>query len=145
MTQTLNSNLQKLLILHEGKKNKPYTDTVGKLTIGCGRNLTDRGISDSEMSFMLSNDIDDVNRVFRNNFPRWNLSEPRQLVILDMLFNLGINRFLGFRKMMDAITAGDYNRAADEMLFSSWHTQVGARAERLAEMMRTGNLPKELM
>ena len=145
MSQTLNSNLQKLLILHEGKKLKPYTDTVGKVTIGVGRNLDDRGISDGECALMLSNDIDIVLRAYRNNFPKWkDFNETRQLVILDMLFNMGINRFLGFKKMIDALNAGDFAKASQEMLDSTWSKQVGSRAVRLSNMMRTGTLTDDI-
>jgi lysozyme len=45
---------------HEGLRLRlrAYRDTVGKLTIGYGRNLDDRGISEDEAGFMLDNDID---------------------------------------------------------------------------------------
>lgn len=145
MNQALNSNLQKLLILHEGKVNKPYNDIVGKITIGVGRNLTDRGISDGECALMLSNDIDIVFKAFKNNFPTWStFDEVRQLVVLDMLYNMGINRFLGFKNMIDALNSKDFSLAAKEMLSSKWAGQVSSRASRLVEMMKTGNLPQEL-
>lgn len=141
----LNANLQKLLVLHEGKKLKPYTDTVGKVTIGVGRNLDDRGISEGECAIMLSNDIDIVLKQFKNNFPQLsNLCDVRKLVMLDMIFNVGINRFLGFKKTIDAINNNDFEKASQEMLDSTWAKQVGARAKRLSEMMRSGKLPLEL-
>ena len=43
------------LRLHEGVEHMPYKDTVGKLTIGVGRNLDDRGLSDDEIDYILSN------------------------------------------------------------------------------------------
>lgn len=140
-----NANLQKLLTLHEGKVNKPYNDIVGKITIGVGRNLTDRGISEGEVALMLSNDIDIVKRQFKNNFPAWDkFDDVRKLVIMDMLFNMGINRFLGFKKMIDALNSSDFKFAASEMLNSKWAGQVVGRAFRLAEMMKTGNLPTDI-
>lgn len=141
----LNANLQKLLILHEGKKLKPYVDTVGKTTLGVGRNISDRGISEGECAIMLSNDIDIVLKQFKNNFPQLsNLCDVRKLVMLDMIFNVGINRFLGFKKTIDAINNNDFEKASQEMLDSTWAKQVGARAKRLSEMMRSGKLPLEL-
>jgi lysozyme len=137
-----NSNLQKLLILHEGKVNKPYVDTFGKITIGVGRNLTDRGVSDSETALMLSNDTDLVIKQFKNNFPFWDtLSEVRKLVVMDMIFNVGINRFLGFKKMIDAIHGKDFLLDSKEMLDSTWAKQVGGRSLRLSEMMKSDKLP----
>lgn len=145
MSNELISNLQRLLILHEGKKLKPYVDTVGKITIGVGRNLTDRGISEGECALLLSNDIDIVMKQFNNNFPNWKqFDDVRKLVILDMLFNLGLNRFLGFKNMIDALNTKDFNKAASEMLNSRWAEQVGDRAKRLSIMMRDGILPDEL-
>ncbi len=55
-----------------------------------------------------------------------------------MAFNLGMAGLLKFQKMITAIGCMDYGGAADEMLDSRWARQVGRRAQRLAEMMRTG-------
>ena len=49
--------LIRLIEDHEGRRSHIYTDTVGKLTIGVGRNLTDRGLSDDEIDYLLANDI----------------------------------------------------------------------------------------
>ena len=55
-----------------------------------------------------------------------------------MCFNLGETKLLKFEKMIKALNAKDYNRAANEMLSSKWSKQVPLRAERLAEIMREG-------
>ena len=49
-----------MLKRHEGLRLKPYQDTIGKLTIGYGRNLDDRGISKEEAEYLLRNDISRV-------------------------------------------------------------------------------------
>jgi lysozyme len=124
---------------HEGVRLKPYKDTVGKTTIGCGRNLTDRGISDAEMHFLLANDIDLVIKQLDGALPWWRgLDEVRQLVLADMCFNLGLGGLLGFHSTLQDIRDGDYKNAALGMRASKWFRQVGRRAERLARMMETG-------
>ena len=49
--------LKDMLIRHEGLKLKPYLCTAGKLTIGVGRNIQDRGITYQEAMMLLENDI----------------------------------------------------------------------------------------
>ena len=66
------------------------------------------------------------------------LDGVRRAVITDMLFNLGLNRFLGFKKLMVAVRIEDWETASKEMLDSKWAKQVKSRAIKLAEMMKTG-------
>lgn len=127
------------LIVDEGLKLKPYTDSVGKLTIGVGRNLNDTGISESEARQLLANDIERTAKSLDTAFPFWRtLSENRQEVIANMAFNMGTARLLDFKNMIHALQASDYLGAAREMLNSEWARQVKGRATRLAETMRNG-------
>lgn len=121
----------------EGNRLKPYRDSVGKLTIGIGRNLDDVGISKGEAYHMVHNDIERTVADVEHHFPWWTrLDDIRQHVILNMAFNMGIKRLLGFKKMLAACEAGRYGEAAREMLASAWAGQVGPRATRLASEMR---------
>lgn len=125
------------LVRDEGLSLRLYKDTVGKLTIGIGRNLDDVGISKDEAYLMLDNDIQRTSDSLDKNLPWWKtLDEVRQRVILNMAFNMGINSLLGFKNTLAAIQAGRYNDAADGMLDSKWAQQTGQRAQRLADMMR---------
>ena len=132
--------LTEMLLEHEGLRLKPYTDTTGHLTIGVGRNLTDVGISRSEALLMLQNDIEESIITMEQFTWFLKLDEIRKLVILDMLFNMGLSRLLGFHRMIRAIELRQYGKAADEMLDSTWAQQVKGRAIQLAQMMRTGDL-----
>lgn len=116
----------------------PYRDSVGLLTIGYGRNIDERGISQEEADYMLSNDI--ANSIKEaHGFPWYaGLDEPRQAVICNMIFNIGLNRFKGFKKTIEYIENGDFDEAATEMLDSKWASQVGKRATRLSSIMKTG-------
>ncbi|WP_338862993.1 lysozyme [Mycetohabitans rhizoxinica] len=122
----------------EGRRLKPYLDTVGKTTIGVGRNLTDVGIADRECDLLLENDVRRSVTWLDRHLPWWrNLDAVRQRVIINMAFNLG-GKLLTFASTLAAMQRGDYAAAADGMLASKWAMQVGARAQRLATMMRTG-------
>lgn len=132
-------NLRRQLMRHEGLRLKPYRCTAGKLTIGYGRNLDDRGISSLEAAAMLDADIRQTVEECVAVFAWFNyLDTVRQDVVANMVFNLGIPKFMRFKNLIAALRAQDYRRAADEMLDSKWAQQVGARAEELAKQMRTG-------
>ena len=135
-------NLQSLweqLIQHEGLRLKPYQCSAGKLTIGIGRNIEDVGITEEEAMVLLGNDISRVVSELDQNIPAFaNLNQIRQRVLIDMCFNLGISRLLKFRRMLAALDAGDFSKAADEMMDSRWARQVGKRADNLKQMMKTG-------
>ena len=126
------------LIQEEGLRLKPYQDTVGKWTIGIGRNLTDRGISESEAYTMLHNDIRECEARLDMNLPFWRqLSDIRQRVLVDMCFNLGIQGLLDFHNTLNALANSNYQGTANGMRASKWAEQVGKRAERLARMMES--------
>jgi lysozyme len=126
------------LVKHEGFSNKPYTDTVGKITIGVGRNLSDKGISDAEAQMLLANDIDECVDDLATFAWLKTLNPVRQRVLLDMRFNLGPNRLREFKRTLALIEAGEFTKAAEAMLASKWATQVGRRATTLSRMMATG-------
>jgi len=66
------------------------------------------------------------------------LDEVRQAVLVDMGYNLGIDGLLKFKRTLGSVESGNYANAAIQMLESKWATQVGHRAERLSDMMETG-------
>jgi lysozyme len=140
MTETLMNRIKAQLVRHEGLRLKPYRCTAGKLTIGIGRNLDDRGISQKEAYAMLERDILDFEQQLLNEIPEvYNkLDEVRQSVLLNMCFNLGIKGLLEFKNTLAFIDAGDWERAANGMLASKWAKQVGRRAIELSELMRKG-------
>lgn len=141
MTADMKAKLKQLLIKHEDKRNFPYYDTVGKITIGIGYNLTDRGVSDEWINEQYEQDVSYFYQSLTNDFPWFrDLSEPRQMVLIDMAF-MGYKKLLGFKKMLAALARHDYLKAADEMLDSKWATQVKGRADELAGIMESGELP----
>ncbi|MGL4225940.1 MAG: glycoside hydrolase family protein [Vibrio sp.] len=128
----------KLIKKHEGLRLTPYRCSNQKLTIGYGRNLQDNGITIEEAENMLQHDLSNTIREAESLPFFSSLNEPRQAVIVDMIFNLGLPRFTMFKKMISAIEGKHWHLAADEMLNSRWARQVGNRSKTLSEMMRVG-------
>lgn len=141
MTPESRQKLRGLLTAHEGCKLFPYTDTTGNLSIGIGRCLTTRGISNTEAFYLLDDDIS----YFYGKLLHYcdffvKLNENRQLALIDMCFNIGLQGFLNFTKMISALERGDYEEASNEMINSKWAEQVGERATCLANIIRTGEI-----
>ncbi len=137
----LNRIMAEQLLKHEGLQLKPYHCPAGKLTIGIGRNLEERGISEKEAHFLLDNDIaeaiTDLQTIF-NMAPAFNeFTENVQRVLIDMHFNLGASGFRSFKKMIKAVKDKNFTLAAKEMQDSKWFHQVGVRGETLVKMMET--------
>jgi lysozyme len=141
MTPEGKQKLKTLLVKHEEYRQFPYSDTTGHLTVGIGRNLVDRGVSITEAYYLLDDDI----FYFSNKLTLFlkffqSLNEARQIALIDMCFNIGVQGLLGFTQMMLALESGDYQRASQEMLNSKWATQVGDRATCLANIILTGEI-----
>lgn len=124
------------LIVDEDKRNFLYPDTVGKWTIGIGRNIEDNGLSDGEVDYLFRNDVLRVTKELDDNLPWWrNLSEVRQRVVFNMCFNMGITKYLKFKNTLKAIQEARWGDAKIGMIKSKWHKDVGQRAIRLEYMM----------
>ena len=135
----------------EGFRSKPYMDCCGqywrecrcdvkgRLTIGYGRNLDDVGLTQLEAEVLLDHDVVNAEQEAIKSFDWYpTLSEARQRVVANMIFNLGIGKFRGFGATIAAIKAKDFTKASMQMLASRWAGQVGSRAARLARQMRDG-------
>lgn len=122
----------------EGLQLEPYIDTVGKLTIGVGRNLSDCGIRLDEAELMFQNDLKQT--IGELEQLSWFRGQPPGVrnALINMNFNLGITKLNGFKKMIAALQAKDYTTAALEALDSRWANQVHKRANDIAVMIRAG-------
>lgn len=126
------------LIQDEGRKPRIYLDSRAKWTIGIGRNLSDRDVSDAVINLMLEEDIAIAEHDARTFAWFADLNSVRQRVILNLIFNLGLSKFSLFPKLIHALAVNDYETAANEMKASKWATDVKDRATRLIAEMRTG-------
>ena len=153
-------NFVNKLIAHEGLRLQVYQDTLGIDTIGIGRNLEDRGITDEELDWMdmpsmdavyehgiseadamylAQNDVQIVEEELLRAHPCVeDLDAVRQLVVMDMAFNMGVPRLCKFKKMWNAIHENKFDIAAKEMLDSRWAIQVKSRAVKLSNAMHNG-------
>lgn len=139
MTPDARLQLRKDVMLAEGFRSKPYRDTVNVLTIGFGRNLDHVGISKLEAEVLLDHDLAAAEMQCKDAFPWFMaLNDARQRAVVEMVFNLGLAGFSGFKRTIAAIVSHRYTDAASHLLESKWAGQVGARAHRIAETMRRG-------
>ena len=136
------SQLLDMLMKHEGVETHAYTDTVGKLTIGVGRNIDPvggLGLSKKEIAYLLQNDVDRVEQELVNSIP-WveHIEWERMDALVNICFNLGLPRFLKFKKALAAAEDQNWELCADEFMDSRWSSQVGQRAVKLTTLLRTG-------
>jgi lysozyme len=125
----------------EGVRYAPYDDTMGIQTVGVGHNMK-CPLTDAQVDALLAADVDAVRKALDARLPWWSgLDDVRQRVLCNMAFNLGVAGLLGFKNTLAAVQAGRYADAAQGMATSAWARQVGARAARLVQAMRTGVMP----
>lgn len=144
MTPDAREYLRRHLLADEGLRLKPYKDTVGKLTIGVGRNLSDVGISAVEANILLDSDMERAWSDLVKRFP-WvlRLTEARQAALTNLTFNLGIAGLAKFVNTMGAMQRGAYSTAANGLRRSLWYQQVQrTRSERIIRMVITGEFPE---
>ena len=123
---------------HEGFRKFPYKDTVGKLTIGHGWNLEDRGIDEFEAELILRFQLLEIESQLKM-FSWFNKqNRVRKDALIDMAFNLGLNGLLKFHNMIRALEREDFTRAKAEALDSKWARQVGVRADTISSMLESG-------
>lgn len=159
------------LIVDEGLKLFPYRCTVGKLSIGIGRNLDDnwftndelffigikektkediikrlyeKGITREDALYLCENDVDNVIKQLKKNFFVWYdlAPEPIQRACCNVCFNIGINRFMGFKKTISLLKEKKWEEASKEILNSKWASQVGLRSTRIANLIKQAINPK---
>ena len=139
--------LRKELEIDEGVVNEIYLDHLGYPTFGIGHLVTESdpesgqkvgtAVSDERVRSAFETDvvsvIDDCNKLY-DDFDE--LPEEVQLIIANMMFNMGRTRLSKFRGMKRGVDNKDWNAAADEMVDSRWYRQVTNRADRLVQRMR---------
>jgi lysozyme len=120
---------------HKGRRAFSYYDSVGKISIGIGRKLADRGLSDNEISLLLLNDMRLSRKICQQLLVNFDSIAPtRQAALLSMAFNLGAPRSGKFHNMRAAIAADEWRLAA--ALCSKWTRQLPARAAEIAALLR---------
>ena len=140
--------LREELTEDEGCKYEIYLDHLGYPTFGIGHLVRDddpehgeevgTSISEDRVIEAFESDIEtvlsDCNKLY-SDFE--DLPEEAQLIIANMMFNLGYPRLSKFKGMKRGVDSQDWDTAADEMVDSRWYKQVTNRANRLVERMRS--------
>jgi len=106
--------IKKRLIDFESMELKMYFCKSNKPTIGVGRNLLDNGITEEEAMYIKA-----------------------QYVCIDVVFNMGINTWMSFRKTRAYMEMGDFEKAGIELLDSKYAEQVGRRALFNSEQLKS--------
>ena len=142
--------LEQELRRDEGVRFSPYKDTMGIMTVGIGHNLQAKPLHNvtypltpDQVSAIFQYDVKEAVDNLNQHLPWWgHMDEVRQRVLVNMCFNLGMEKLLTFKNTLMFMSLGNYSQAAANMQQSAWYTQVGQRAVRLVQAMKTGIIPQ---
>lgn len=135
----LSDNFVEMVKFHEGYRKNVYKDTVGKQTIGYGWNIDDTPIYREVAELQLRMKLEECEREVSKAIDFFgNLTRPRQEVLIEMCFNLGLAGLLGFKNTLKLIGESKHEEAASQMLKSKWAEQVGQRARTLSAKYAKG-------
>ena len=144
-----------IIAFEEGYKRRPYLDTEGYPTVGYGLKIgykdqplddfkgfpcMPRPIAKAWMEFHVEEAVSDMHDVM-SIYNAWHLRDySRNAILTSMAYQLGIVGLAKFVKFLAAMEAKEYDRAAEEMLDSLWAKQTPNRANRHADVIRTGDV-----
>ena len=128
----------------EGFRSNLYTDSEGYRTIGIGFCLDKAPLPEPVALYWCGYILDNLRRRLETNpsigQTYQQLNEPRQWAVCNMSYQIGVAGVCDFLNMWAALDVEDYSKAAAEALDSVWAHQTKARAQRIAEIIRTGKL-----
>lgn len=126
-----------------------YRDTLGHWTIGYGHELAaavdwdGHEITQDCADTLLMHDIAEA-QGDATSLSEWHLLDTpcRKNALVELVFNMGLGRWLGFRFCRAALAEQNWKEASAQLLDSSWAIQVGKnRSQRLAQYFLTGQYP----
>jgi len=145
------SQIIQILNFEEGFRSRPYIDSLGYPTVGVGFLIGPKGAALSNYTFSLSKNVSDVwlEEIISNVTAQMNADKiiypalrqcnpPRSDILASMSYQLGVSGLAAFKNTLAMIAAGNFSGAAAGMLNSLWARQTPQRAQRHAEVMRTG-------
>ena len=139
MDRFFSQDLMEMIKRHEGFRQYVYKCTSGKLTIGYGHNLDDRGISSSIARELLKEDIGIATKDCFVLFSDFHLlSNNVKMALIDMSFQLGLNRLKKFKKMIKFIGKNNFIKASREAKDSKWFRQSGDRGKEIVKLLKKG-------
>lgn len=141
-------NVEDLLMYEEGYRPTAYYCSEGYPTIGIGTVLGPKDTPLKYYTLTVTKTVakaflrEEINRLIDilRQYPWFSsCNEARKAVLISMAYQMGDKGLLAFKNTLALIGAGDYDKAADNMLLSKWAKQTPNRAKRHAEVMRTGS------
>lgn len=145
------SQIIKILMFEEGYKTRPYRDTQGYPTVGCGIKIGPKTAMLNNYIFTLPQPVGEVwmqaildgltLEISQCSLIQTALNQcnpPRADVLYSMAYQLGVNGLSAFKEALLQVTEGDFSAAADAMQNSLWARQTPQRAQRHADVMRSG-------
>ena len=135
--------LKKRIREHEGFRDTPYLDSLGKATIGFGHLITEEDEFEEGKQYPK----EQLLKLFDKDFAKAEMGADQLVghipelhieaknIITEMVFQLGTTGVRKFKNMLSALEARDYHRASLEMLDSRWHAQTTNRCESLSKIM----------
>lgn len=137
--------IKAMIIKHEGKRNRPYQDSLGLWTVGIGHLIGDgkslppemnREFSNEEIMAMFEKDYAH-HRSAAMNIPGFGkLDGKGQGALTDLTFNMGPSWISKWPKLKKQLEAGDTQSAAKNLEQSKWYGQVGNRAPTIVSLLR---------
>lgn len=140
-----------ILNFEEGYREQPYIDTQGFPTVAGGIRIGPKGASLSNYTFTVPRSVGDawklvlitqklaqIKTVAVISAALGQCNDARTDILISMAYQMGVNGLSGFTTTLGLITQQNYSAAADNMLKSLWAKQTPGRAQRHAEVMRTG-------
>jgi lysozyme len=127
----------------EGREKEAYLDTRGVPTIGIGHTGPEVHLglvwTDKQIDTAFTIDVDEAIQGVEARIP-WavKLDDVRLGALLNMAFQLGARGLFGFPRMLAALKSGHWQEAHDQALDSDWAKQTPARAQRVADQLKTG-------
>jgi len=153
--------LKSTLAKHEGEFQVAYPDPLHGWkvpTIGIGHNLTkptskplidslgldyekvkakQQSISPQQLNAIFKSDLAVATNDAKSFVKNFNsLPKDAKLVVIDMAFNMGLEKLSGFQKFKTALENEDFKTAAKEMATSKWYGQIGDRGRDLVALMQ---------
>lgn len=147
------SQIIPLLNYEEGYREKPYVDTEGYPTVACGIKVGPKGAQLSNYAFTVPREVGDVwlESFVSTTIEKMNANPSivaalkacnpaRRDILVSMAYQMGVGGLAAFKNTLAMIAAGNYAGAANGMLSSLWAKQTPKRAQRHAEVMRSGEM-----
>ena len=139
--------IMSMIARHEGKKLKPYQDSLGLWTVGVGHLIGDGKTLPADMNRQFSEE--EVDAMFAEDYKHHksaamkipgynNLNESGQAALIDLTFNMGPAWYKKWPNFTKSLEEGDIEGAAKNLEQSKWYSQVGNRAPEIVGLLKKG-------